>query len=88
MLAVWGHWSSKKTTDRDIRTPTRSRGNKGKEKMRPLMLSPSSPCFKLHVLAKRINNSLTVKGWTRDKLHLVTLDAGASMEIARPDIIA
>jgi predicted aspartyl protease len=49
--------------------------------------SITPPRFALKVLAKWAKGSLTADGWIQEKPCRVTIDTGASVTIARPDIV-
>jgi hypothetical protein len=51
----------------------------------PLLLPP---CYTLCVLTTKDDDSLNTEGWIGDKSCLVTIDSGASVATARPDISA
>jgi hypothetical protein len=50
--------------------------------------SITPPLFTLKVLAKWAKGSLTADGWIQEKPCRVTIDTGASVTVARPDIVA
>jgi hypothetical protein len=50
--------------------------------------SITPPRFTLKVLAKWAKGSLSADGWIQEKPCRVTIDTGASVTVARPDIVA
>jgi hypothetical protein len=57
-------------------------------KRRPPASSPPSPRFTLQVLTNGSDDSLIAEGWIQGRPCRVTIDTGASVTIARPDIAA
>jgi hypothetical protein len=58
------------------------------EARRRLLTSPPSPRrFTLNVLAKGPEDRLIADGWIQEKPCFVTIDAGAFVTVARPDIV-
>jgi hypothetical protein len=49
---------------------------------------PLSPRLTVNVLAKWTEDSLIADGWIQERPCRVTIDTGASVTIARPDIVA
>jgi hypothetical protein len=49
-------------------------------------VSPISPHTTFNIITKRCDNSLCAQGWIGDKTCFATINTGASVNIARPDV--
>jgi hypothetical protein len=56
--------------------------------MKKVLVSPLPPHYTLSMLAEKDNYRLNARGWIEDKSHLMTINTGPSVMIARPDITA
>jgi hypothetical protein len=99
MLAVWRCWSPLKRLSVEMGQGGQAGLVKwitAGVKRGLLASSPSSPYFTLSIRSRRSDDSLIAEGWLRDRqCHTtinsrasVSIDTGASLAVARPDITA